>query len=448
MIHKIIAQVEAIPITHHILPSVAEVWQVTKEILIKREIFMVQETNVHVARQPIFDSNQNVFGYELLFRSKMISTYDGADGDQATNSVIVNSFLLIGMETLTDGKKAFINFTANSLISNIPSMLPKEIIAVEILEDIIPDDQIISACKKLKQEGYLIVLDDFVFKPEYMPFVELADIIKVDFRTTQREERQRIVQRFQGYPIKFLAEKVETQEEFQDALHMGYSYFQGYFFCKPIVVSGKDIPGYKINYLSILREINQPQLEFGEMEAIIKRDVSLSYNLLKFINSSFFGLHNNIQSLRQALTLLGQKELAKWVSLIVLKGVGKNKPGELILKSLIRARFAESIVAGKMPKQQAANAFLIGMLSHLDALLDRPMQEVLDGISLDEEIKHALLGKSNNQFAVVYKLIQAYERGEWDAFFCYANEMGLDERNVLKSYQEALVWAHDLLMAN
>ena len=409
---------------------------------------MLEETIVHVARQPIFDRNQNVFGYELLFRSQNGSVYDGVDGDQATNSVIVNSFLLIGMQTMTNGKKAFINFTANSLKNSIPSMLPKERIAVEILEDVKPDEEIIATCKKLKQEGYLLVLDDFVFKTEYMPLIELADIIKVDFRATGLKEREKLLQYLQNYSVKLLAEKVETQEEFQDALRMGYSYFQGYFFCKPVVVSHKDLPGYKKNYISILAAINQPYLEFGQIETILKKDVSLSYKLLKFINSSFFGLQNKINSLRQALALLGKKNLAKWVSLMVLRSVGEDKPGELILNSLIRARFAEGLASAKMSKRQVADAFLMGLFSHIDVLLDRPLEEVLDGISLGTEIKEALLEKKYNQFTQLYKLIQAYERGEWERSSYYAKKMGLDERIILKSYRESLIWTHELFMGN
>lgn len=409
---------------------------------------MGKEIEVHVARQPIFDISQNVFAYELLFRSSFANAYDGVDGDQATNGVIANSFLLIGIESLTSGKKAFINFTANSLKNHIPAMLPKELVAVEILEDIIPDEDIISACKELKREGYLIVLDDFVFTPEYMPLIELADIIKVDFRTTPRAECWQLIRRLQDYPVKFLAEKVETREEFQDALQMGYSYFQGYFFCKPVVMSGKNLPGYKANYLHILQEINRPELDFSQIEDIIKRDVSLSYKLLIFINSPIFGFRNRISSLRQALTLLGQKELAKWVSLIALKGIADDKPGELILGSLIRARFAENLASGKMPKPRVANAFLMGMFSQIDALLDRPLQEILDEIPLDEEIKHALFEKGHNQFSALYKLIKTYEKGDWEAYSCYVDELGLDERDVLKSYRESLIWAHDLVMCN
>ncbi|MEN6411469.1 MAG: HDOD domain-containing protein [Veillonellales bacterium] len=409
---------------------------------------MEQHEEVHVARQPIFDRSLNVFGYELLFRSNFINAYDGLDGDKATHSVITNSFLLISRETLTNGKKAFINFTANSIKNNIPSMLPENLVVVEILENVIPDEEIIAACRKLKHSGYILALDDFVFQPEYEPLLELADIIKVDFRITPPKERAELIQRLQSYSVKLLAEKVETFDEFKEALQMGYSYFQGYFFCKPVVVSGKTLPEYKANYLQILKELNQPQLDFSQLEAIIKRDVSLSYKLLKFINSALFGFKNPIHSLRQALILLGQKELTKWMSLITLNGIANHKPGELILESLIRARFAEMLAATFQLRQRMSDAFLMGLLSHIDALLDRPLQEILDELSLDEEIKQALLAKGHTPFSRLYQLILAYEKGDWTLYTAYAKEMQMDERKILNSYRESLVWAHDLIMYN
>lgn len=408
----------------------------------------MQESEVHVARQPIFDNKLNVVGYELLFRSNFINSYNSADGDHATHDVVANSLLLFGLETLTSGKKAFINFTANSLLNNIPAMLPRKLVAVEILEDVIPDAAVIKACKQLKQDGYVLVLDDFAFAPAYLPLVEIADIIKVDFRTTPPAERQQLIRRLQGYRLKFLAEKVETRAEFEAALQMGYSYFQGYFFCKPLVMSGKNLPGYKVNYLHILQEINRPELEFSQIEAIIRRDVSLSYKLLKFINSSLFGFRKRISSLRQALTLLGQKELIKWVSLLALKGIGDDKPGELILRSLIRARFAESLAAGRMPAALVAHAFLMGMFSHIDALLDRPLEEILAEIPLDAAIRDAILEKGHSRFSPLYRLIRAYEQGDWQAYADCVAELGINEQDVAKSYRESLLWAHDQVVAN
>ncbi|WP_371372562.1 EAL and HDOD domain-containing protein [Sporomusa aerivorans] len=409
---------------------------------------MAQATDVHVARQPIFDAHLKVFGYELLFRNKIHNIYRETDGEQATHDVIVNSFLLIGIETLTNGKKAFINFTANSLKEQLPAILPPKLVAVEILEDIVPTEEIVRACRKLKKEGYLLVLDDFVFSPEYIPLVELADIIKVDFRATSSEEKRQLIQRLQGYSVKFLAEKVETQEEFKEALQMGYSYFQGYFFSKPVVMSGRNLSGYQANYFHILREISRPELEFGQIEDIIRKDVSLSYKLLKFINSPLFGFANKISSLRQALTLLGQKELKKWVSLLALKGVSSNKPGELTLQSLIRARFAENLAANKMPKSRMSNAFLMGMFSYIDVLLDRPLSEILDEIPLDDEVKNTLLGKDPSEFSMLYKVIQTYEKGDWETYSSFAKQMGVNDHDVLKSYRESLLWAHDVIICN
>ena len=407
---------------------------------------MPSETEVHVARQPIFDINLNVFGYELLFRNNSVDTYDGTDCDQSTNCVIVNSFLLLGIETLTTGKKAFINFTANSLKNHLPGILPKELLAVEILEDVCPDAEIINACKKLKQDGYLLVLDDFVYTKEYLSLVQLADIIKVDFRTTPYKERLELVERLNNYPIKFLAEKVETQEEFQDALQMGYSYFQGYFFSKPVIMSGKNLPEYKINYLHIMQEINRTEIEFSQIEEIIKRDVSLSYKLLKFINSPIFGFRNRINSLRQALILIGKKDLTKWISLIALKGVASDKPGELILESLIRARFGELLASNGMSKTVAANAFLMGMFSNIDILLERPLEDILAEMPLTEDIKNALLNKEHNDFFVLYNLIRSYEKGDWEVYTHYVDEMGIEQRDVLNAYREALKWVHDLVV--
>ncbi|SCM83072.1 Diguanylate phosphodiesterase (fragment) [uncultured Sporomusa sp.] len=274
----------------------------------------------------------------------------------------------------------------------------------------------------------------------------MADIIKVDFLSTSHQERLDLIERCKQYPIKFLAEKVETHEEFQLALQEGFSYFQGYFFCKPLMLSSKTLPEYKMNHMQILQEINKPELEFNTIESIIKRDVSLSYKLLKFINSPLFGFRNRISSLRQALTLLGQKEVAKWISIIALKNVADDKPGELILSSLIRARFAESLASGKVLQQKINNAFLMGMFSHIDALLDRPLPEILEEISLDEEIKHALLETGNNRLFLLYQLIKSYEEADWETHSLYVSKIGIKEKDVLQAYRESLSWAHDLLL--
>ena len=408
---------------------------------------MTQETDVHVARHPIFDTSLNVFGYELLFRNSVLTNaYSATDDDQATLATITNSFLSIGLETLTHGKRAFINFTANALRNNLPAILPVNLIAVEILENVLPTDEIIAACQALKKNNYLLVLDDFSFRTELLPLIELADIIKVDFRATPSGERHQLISRLKCYPVKFLAEKVETHEEFQEALREGYSYFQGYFFCRPLILSGKTLPGYKMNYLHILQQLHKPEIEISQIEAIVKQDVSLSYDLLKYINSSVFGLRDKVRSLRQALTLLGQKELIKWLSLISLKSVNKGKPGELIVSSLIRAQFAESLALRTTLKNREDDAFLMGMLSHIDALLNLPLAKALDEIGINEEIRRALLNETNSPLSELYRLIRAYEEGNWKDFSTHAAILQLDDHQILTAHRQALIWVNTLLM--
>ncbi|MDU2064874.1 MAG: HDOD domain-containing protein [Sporomusaceae bacterium] len=403
--------------------------------------------DAYVARQPIFDVKLNVVGYELLFRHKFVDQYDGLDGDCSTNSVIVNSFLLMGIERLTKGKKAFINFTANSIKNNTPGMLPKEFIAVEILEDVFPDEAIIKVCRQLKKDGYLLVLDDFVLLDKFAPLIPLIDIIKVDFCNTTEQERVAIVQRLKNYPVKFLAEKVESQEAFQWALQRGYSYFQGYFFGKPVIASHKEIPEYKGNYLRILQELNQPELNLNQIGRIIQKDLSLSYKLLKFINSPIFGFGLRICSLQQALVLLGEQELKKWISLIALKNIATDKPNELIVQSLIRAEFCKRLALRKLPKAFAEHTFLMGMFSYLDVLLERPLPEILNELHLAEELKQALLEtpNHNNEFSLLYNLVISYEKGDWETCFYCIGKMGMAEHDVIEAYKAAVIWADNIV---
>lgn len=394
-----------------------------------------------MARQPIFDRKEKIFAYELLFRQDNQNCYNSVDEDRATEDVISKSFLSIGMDTLTGGKRGFINFTANLLKNRIAYSLPKEHLVIEILENVEPDQDIILACKQLKEAGYLLVLDDFVFKPKFWPLIDLADIIKVDFLSTDVHERSNILQRMGSRKIKFLAEKVETRDDFEQALQMGYYYFQGYHFCKPVVISGKSIPLFKLNYLRLMEEINNPEVDFEKINTFIKGDVSLSYNLLKFINSSVFGLKTKINSIKQALVLLGLAEVRKWASIIVLQNIGEDKSNELIVNSVVRATFGEALARKTVLKEQASNIFLMGMFSLIDAFLDRPLADVLAELPLTNEIKRALLGE-DNQMRAILDLILAYEKAEWVNFSVYAQKVQIDESEVPNLYLQALASAN------
>ncbi|TDJ03705.1 MAG: HDOD domain-containing protein [Caldithrix sp.] len=393
---------------------------------------------VFVARQPIFDRKQKVFAYELLFRSGFEQNFfDNSDGDASSKQVLTNSFLSIGMDTMTNGKKAFVNFTRKLLLDQVASIFPKDLMVVEILEDIEPDDEMVSACKKLKDLGYLLVLDDFVFAPGYENLINLVDIIKVDFIQTQGTERGTVIHDVGASRIEYLAEKVETQEDFEQAVDLGYSYFQGYYFSKPQIIAGHDVPAHKLNYLQILNEINQPEVDFDELEKVFKQDLSLSYKLLNYMNSVHFGFKNKIRSIKHALSLLGIDESKKWLSLFALQIIGKDKSEELLSMSLIRANSCEMIAPLIGCKNRASELFLMGLFSMIDALLDQPLEGILAKLPLADDIKKALLGEKN-QMREVFELVVNYEKGDWVNFSEYAARLSVKETELIDIFQMAL----------
>ncbi|RLA92058.1 MAG: diguanylate phosphodiesterase, partial [Deltaproteobacteria bacterium] len=274
---------------------------------------------VFVARQPIFDHQQKVYGYELLYRSRNNDNYDETNGDRASLKVIENFLFITGIEKLTGGKRAFINFTKNLLLEGIAFKLPPKFLVIEILEDVDPNEEIITVCHELKRSGYLLALDDFVLKENGSnPLLNLIDILKVDIQLSSEDEVEATTQKAKEKRIKLLAEKTETLSEFEKAKKLGYNYFQGYFFSKPKIIARKDIPASKIAQLELLQEINRPELDLEKLEKIVKKDTSLTFKLLKYINSAFFGLYQPVTSIKKALIMVGESELRKWGSLIIL----------------------------------------------------------------------------------------------------------------------------------
>ena len=399
--------------------------------------------DVFVARQPIFDRQQRVFGYELLFRSCLTNAYDGTEGTQATSQVITTSFFSLDMGKILGGKRAFINFNRDLLVGECVSVLPSEIAVVEVLESVEADEQVMAACKHLKERGYLLALDDFVCEERLAPLAEVADIIKVDFLATPEAERRRLVRRYSGRGIKLLAEKVETPEQFRQAYQMGYSYFQGYFFARPVIISGRDIPAFKLHYLQILKEINLPELDYQRLENMIKQEVSLSYKLLRYINSAAFGWRGPIESIRQALVLLGESESRKFVSLVALPFLAQDKPEELVVTAVIRARFCESIAPRVGLSNRKADLFFLGMFSLLDVIMDRPLEEVLAEVGLAPDVREALLEKScgRNPLGWILELVRCYEAAEWDRLAQAARHLRLPAEVIPDLYLDSVHWA-------
>jgi len=395
---------------------------------------------VFLARQPIFDKNLKVCAYELLFRSSLDNYFSHPSRDHASSKVIADSFLLFDLESLTGGEKAFINVTADVLLKELAILLPKNLTVLEILENVEPDEAVLAACRDLKKSGYILALDDFVYEDKYRPLIELADFIKVDFLESGLDRNEELVKQFANKSIQFLAEKVETKEVLDQAQAMGYNYFQGFFFSKPIIISNRDIAPYKLHYLKVLQEIHKPDMDFVQLETIVKQDVSMSYKLLRYINSPFFGTRFQIHSIQQALMLLGEKEIRKWATLIALATMADNKPLELVVNAIIRASICEALADKAGKPNQAQDLFLMGMFSLIDAIMDRPIEEILRDMPIASELKDALLGK-DNWHRKVLNVVLSHEQADWKEFSECCATLGLIEDEFPHIYLEAIKWA-------
>ncbi len=397
-------------------------------------------SRIFIARQPIFDRKQKVYGYELLFRSGLDNVFKHAELNQASAKVMTDSSLILDMGVLTEGKLVFINVTRDILINDYMNLLPSGLTAAEIPETLEPDPEVISACGRLKKAGYVLVLDDFVYGEKFAELMNLADIVKVDFLSTPPEERVQVLSRFTVPNVRFLAEKVETHELFKQAIGLGYTYFQGNFFSKPVIISSRDVPGFKLNYLHMLQELQWPDINFPRLEGIVKRDLALSFKLLRYINSAYFGLSNKVTSILHAIRLLGPRQFKQWASLLLMASMGSDKPDELVVQALIRGRFCESLAPMLGMKQRSQELFLLGMFSVIDAILGRPLDEILKNLPLSDEIKDALCGKPN-RLRAVFDYALAYEKGDWDSLSAMAAALGLDESGIPAVYLSAVHWA-------
>ncbi len=382
-------------------------------------------------------------GYELLFRDGFANCFGGTNGNEATRQVLLNTFVLFGLSRLTGGKPAFINFTRDFLFNDLVRLFPPSSVVVEILEDIPPDADVIAACRGLKDAGYSLALDDVVELDHYGELIDMVDIIKVDFRGASPQARRTIARRLAGSRVRLLGEKVETHDEFRVAADEGFALFQGYFFAKPEVVKRKDVPGNQQHYLRLVRELRQPNTDLETLERIIKQDISLSYRLLRYINSPFFGLRSEIRSVRHALTLLGERDIRRWATLAALSGVAPTKPLELLETGLLRARFCETLAAvvARDVREAAEEMFLAGLFSVLDALLDIPLEEAVRDAGLPARVKAALLGEPS-PWRKLLELAFAYERGDWQIVGDLASPLGIELGAVAQVFVDSVDWAH------
>lgn len=405
--------------------------------------------SVHVARQPVFDREMNIWGYELLFRhSAQSATARINDGDEATSRVIVDGFGLV-MDLLAPAQKVLINYPAAMLLQGTPRVLPAEMAVVEILETVQPTPEILAICAELKAEGYVLALDDFVGQPGFEPLLQLADMIKVDVLNMEPEQIKAIVSNLRGIGNgTLLAEKVEDLAMFDQCRALGFHLFQGYFFSRPELVSGKKLSANQASKLQLVKELSSPDLELRQITAIVQQDVSLSYRLLRYINSPGIGLSHQVTSINQAVNLLGQRKITNWLRVLIMADMNSTpQAGELLFLSLQRAKFLETLAVGRTPDLLSTEGmFLLGLFSFLDAILGQPMDDILDKLILEPRLDAALRGRDAD-LRTWLDLSAAYERGCWDQAETLLTRLDLRAEQTAKIFNDSALWAKQFLNA-
>jgi len=396
---------------------------------------------VFVARQPIFDRVRRVYGYELLFRDSSEAESCELPSEHASARVMTDAVLSFGLDTLTQGRLAFINVTRRLLLEGIPAALPPNRVVLELLEDIEADAEVLTACRLLRRAGYTIALDDFVLTDRTAALVPLADFLKVDWLADHDtiELRRLAAARGSGRPA-LIAEKIESQTQYDQANRDGFHYFQGFFFGRPITHEAREIPGHQAGFLRLLGALARPELSVAELEGLIKHDASLCYRVLRAVNSAGFAQHSSVHNIGQALLLLGCETVRRWASLWVLAGLSSASNAELVVLSTVRARFCELLVQRSQQHTGSVDGFLLGMCSLLDAILNAPLPVVLAQLPLSEDIVSALSGDDTPGRRVLDCAI-AYERGDWDTSLTIARRLGISRGDLSGSYNDALRWA-------
>lgn len=397
---------------------------------------------VFVARQPIFDRQRAVAGYELLYRSGDSNSAGSENADTLTSLSLERALLSFGLEALTSGRDAWINASRHMLLRDHWSMLPASRTVLELLETIEPTPDVIAACHRAKAAGYRLALDDFVYSAAYEPLLAIADFVKIDFRSGSEAQRTRLAHDLRDRRITILAEKVETEQEFTNAAMLGYSLYQGYFFCRPQMMKTRGVAPNRIGFLRLLREVHAPELDFDAIEALIAQDVALSLKLLRFLHTAAFGLGREISSIRQALLTLGERNLRKWVSLVAVFGLAQGKPAELVVVALTRARFAELLAPKMKQGERSTDLFLVGLLSVVDALTDQDMESALAPLAISDDVRGALL-EGSPPLGEIMHLVLAWERGQWDEAERWMRRFGVSEPEVAPDYADAVLWAED-----
>ena len=391
--------------------------------------------DVFVGRQPILGPNLKTIGYEVLYRNCEVDSANFSNEDVATAHVLLNTYLDIGLEHVVGSHLAFLNIPKQFLLENHCEALPKNRVVLEILENIDPSPRVLEAIASLSQQGYTIALDDFVFHDRFRPFLELAHIVKIDVLGKSEEQLERVARQLRDYRVRLLAEKVETRETYETCKQTGFFYFQGFFFYRPDIVRGRQIPGNRAALLELLGNIQDPDVSLKHLVEFIRNDLSLSYKILRYVNSAAVGLPRRMECIEQAACMVGIDRIRTWATLIIM-ATGKDHPMEMLVIALVRAKMCERL-GHRLDAHSSEKYFTMGLLSVLDALYDSAMEDIVKNLPLPDDLLEALTSGTGTM-GTVLNCVKAYEHGEW----LELKHLQLPPATIRDFYLEAIDWAN------
>jgi EAL and modified HD-GYP domain-containing signal transduction protein len=386
---------------------------------------------IYLGRQPIYNHTFQVEGFELFYRHAQVGSAEFIDSDMATSQVVINTLTDIGLANVVGKGKAFINVARSFILAGYLEALIGPQLVFEIVGDIAVDEDLLNALRGLRRRGQRFVLDDYMDNEANQALLEIADYVKIDMLTTPKEEVRRLVSSLRQYKIALMAERIENHEVLEFCQSLKFDYFQGYHFSQPKLLKFQSIPTNRLAVLQLISKLYDPQVGPKSIESLIAQDVSLSYKLLRHINSAYFNLPKRIESIQRAVILLGINNIRTWATLISLANIEDTR-SDLITIALVRAKMCELLAVAK-GLDLKESSYTVGLLSVLDAMTQNPMEEVLKHLSLSDEINTALL-THEGPLGRILDCVLAYERCDWDSL----DTFGLEPNQIGDAYLSAL----------
>jgi len=396
----------------------------------------------YVARQPILDLRGRVHAYELLFRAGPEAAFRG-DGNVATRTMLDNT-VMFGLDRLTAGLPAFVNCTREALTESLVDVLPPSMTVLEVLETLEPNPELIQACRQLKAAGFRLALDDFVYEPRFEPLIELANYIKVDINATPAYQRKELMQRLKGKAIAMIAEKVETQQEYQQAKAEGFTLFQGYFFCRPILMKNRNIPANRLFHMQILQLLHKDPIDLRQLSDLLKKDTSLTYRLMRLVNSPICAMRQEVRSIETALVVVGEDAFRRIATLAITSEMNSSQSMEILRMAFVRGRFCE--LAASFCGLDSTEQYLMGMFSMLPAMLRISIEDLAPSLPMREEIRGAMLGEPVRERCLL-EWVECTERGKWADCDKAIEVWNLPSEEVVRCYAEAITWSEEALQS-